>query len=140
KGTVSDGGSDAFYIANGTSGNNRFNPALAGYVDSTANTWSLNFIGATNAASDASDSSNFGLIRFNTFRSNDASDPLNGSLSAIQNRKLFTFENLSTPLMTILASGNVGIGDTTPAAMFTVGSGDLFQVNSSGAIAAATGI
>ena len=36
--------------------------------------------------------------------------------------------------------GNVGIGDTTPASLFTVGSGDLFQVNSSGAIAAATGI
>jgi fibronectin-binding autotransporter adhesin len=36
--------------------------------------------------------------------------------------------------------GNVGIGDTTPASALTVGSGDLFQVNSSGAIAAATGI
>jgi hypothetical protein len=40
----------------------------------------------------------------------------------------------------ILTGGNVGIGDTSPAALFTVGSGDLFQVNSSGAIAAATGI
>lgn len=40
----------------------------------------------------------------------------------------------------INGAGSVGIGDTTPAAMFTVGSGDLFQVNSSGAIAAATGI
>ncbi len=40
----------------------------------------------------------------------------------------------------IFAGGNVGIGDTSPTALFTVGSGDLFQVNSSGAIAAATGI
>ncbi len=40
----------------------------------------------------------------------------------------------------IFAGGNVGIGDTTPAAALTVGSGDLFQVNSSGAIAAATGV
>ncbi len=31
-------------------------------------------------------------------------------------------------------TGNFGIGDTTPAALFTVGSGDLFQVNSSGII------
>ncbi|QQS22951.1 hypothetical protein IPM19_00035 [bacterium] len=38
------------------------------------------------------------------------------------------------------SSGNVGIGDTSPASLLTVGSGDLFQVNSSGAIAAATGI
>lgn len=36
-------------------------------------------------------------------------------------------------------SGRIGIGDTTPAALLTVGSGDLFQVNSSGAIAAVTG-
>ena len=35
---------------------------------------------------------------------------------------------------------NVGIGDTTPASLLTVGSGDLFQVNSFGAIAAAAGI
>ncbi|MEI9966629.1 MAG: hypothetical protein WDN67_03255 [Candidatus Moraniibacteriota bacterium] len=37
-------------------------------------------------------------------------------------------------------AGRLGIGDTTPAAPLTVGSGDAFQVNSSGAIAAATGI
>ncbi|MFM7088338.1 MAG: beta strand repeat-containing protein, partial [Candidatus Paceibacterota bacterium] len=40
----------------------------------------------------------------------------------------------------IFDSGNVGIGDTTPTALFTVGASDAFQVNSSGAIAAATGI
>jgi hypothetical protein len=40
----------------------------------------------------------------------------------------------------IFESGNVGIGDTSPVALLTVGSGDLFQVNSSGAIAAATGL
>lgn len=34
--------------------------------------------------------------------------------------------------MTILNSGEVGIGDATPSSLFTVGSGDLFQVNSSG--------
>ncbi len=37
-------------------------------------------------------------------------------------------------------SGYVGIGDTTPSYLLTVGSGDLFGVNSSGAIAAAKGI
>lgn len=38
------------------------------------------------------------------------------------------------------SSGNFGLGDNSPASLLTVGSGDLFQVNSSGAIAAATGI
>jgi hypothetical protein len=36
--------------------------------------------------------------------------------------------------------GNVGIGDTSPASLLTVGSGDLFQVNSSGIIAAIDGV
>src|SRR3989344_635929 len=36
--------------------------------------------------------------------------------------------------------GNIGIGDLTPAALLTVGAADVFQVNSTGAIAAATGI
>lgn len=42
-------------------------------------------------------------------------------------------------LLTISGDGKTGIGDTTPASLLTVGSGDLFQVNSSGAIAAVTG-
>ncbi len=41
---------------------------------------------------------------------------------------------------TILNGGNVGIGDTTPAALLTVGNGDLFQVNSSGNVAQIGGV
>ncbi|MDQ3018287.1 MAG: hypothetical protein M3Q64_00215, partial [bacterium] len=37
-----------------------------------------------------------------------------------------------TVRMTVLSTGNVGIGDTSPAALFTVGSGDLFQIASNG--------
>ncbi|MHB8871870.1 MAG: beta strand repeat-containing protein, partial [Candidatus Doudnabacteria bacterium] len=53
-----------------------------------------------------------------------------------------TITNIYTPVIPtyLTTGGNFGIGDTSPAALLTVGSGDLFQVNSSGAIAAAQGI
>lgn len=44
-----------------------------------------------------------------------------------------------TTWMLINNSGNVGIGDVSPAALFTVGSGDLFQVDSSGRVFAPNG-
>ena len=40
----------------------------------------------------------------------------------------------------VVGTGNVGIGDASPLSLLTVGASDAFQVNSSGAIAAATGI
>lgn len=40
----------------------------------------------------------------------------------------------------IESSGNIGIGDATPASLFTVGNGDDFQINSTGAITSASGI
>ncbi|MFZ5390893.1 MAG: beta strand repeat-containing protein, partial [Patescibacteria group bacterium] len=43
-----------------------------------------------------------------------------------------TFSSPTTERMRITAAGNVGIGDTSPASLFTVGNGDLFQVDSSG--------
>ncbi|MDD5084364.1 MAG: tail fiber domain-containing protein, partial [Candidatus Moranbacteria bacterium] len=46
----------------------------------------------------------------------------------------------TSPLLTIDPAVGMGINDNTPAALFTVGNGDLFQVNLSGAIAAATGV
>ena len=45
-----------------------------------------------------------------------------------------------TPLTVVDSNGNIGIGDSTPLSALTVGDGDDFQVNSTGAIVAATGI
>ena len=46
----------------------------------------------------------------------------------------------STVDLTALPNGNVGIGTTAPTSLFSVGNSSQFQINSSGAIAAATGI
>ena len=43
---------------------------------------------------------------------------------------------VATEAVRIQSDGKVGIGDTSPLSLLTVGSGDLFQVNSSGAIIA----
>ncbi len=50
------------------------------------------------------------------------------------NDEVFQVGDSGADFLTILGSGNVGIGDTSPAALLTVGSGDLFQVDSSGNI------
>ncbi|MFN5866343.1 MAG: beta strand repeat-containing protein, partial [Candidatus Kapaibacterium sp.] len=44
----------------------------------------------------------------------------------------FVVRTNGTERMRVTSVGNVGIGDASPAALFTVGNGDLFQVNSSG--------
>ena len=44
---------------------------------------------------------------------------------------------VSSTVGTSSFAGNVGFGDTSPAALLTVGSGDLFQVNSAGNISTA---
>lgn len=47
---------------------------------------------------------------------------------------LFSFSTLAGGrVLNLTQAGNVGIGTTTPASLFTVGSGGYFQVNSSGA-------
>ena len=51
------------------------------------------------------------------------------------------FKGVGSVLMRIERdSGKVGIGDSSPASLFTVGSSDAFQVNSSGAIASVKGL
>lgn len=51
-----------------------------------------------------------------------------------------TVSGADTNYAAIFSGGNVGIGDSSPASLLTVGDGDDFQVNSTGAITAATGI
>jgi hypothetical protein len=50
------------------------------------------------------------------------------------NRLRVRGSDFGTEYLTMLTDGKLGVGDITPASLFTVGSGDLFQVNSSGNI------
>ena len=54
-----------------------------------------------------------------------------GVLGTTDNYALRFITN-NTEKFTILATGNVGVGDTTPAALFTVGTSDALQINASG--------
>lgn len=66
-------------------------------------------------------------------------DAANGSNNYSFYGNTGTFLNLGQSLFAI-TSGNVGIGDQTPAALLTVGSGDLFQVSSAGKVASVLGV
>jgi hypothetical protein len=66
------------------------------------------------------------------FRAGKLSGTTLGNLAASEIAYQFSTGTKSADWLTILGSGNVGIGDTTPASTFTVGNGDLFQINSSG--------
>lgn len=105
--TVSDGGNSAFFINNGTNNNSTFTPTMAGYVDSANTLASFTVQGVVSAANDASDSSTGGLIVLQAFRSDSATDPINGTLTAVANRKILTVSNVATPLLTVTAGGSI---------------------------------
>ena len=107
--SVSDAGNDAFYIGNGTSTDNTFWPAFAGYGESTVRS-GIQFLGLLPASADASDSSNRGILNFEALRTNNGTDPLNGTFSAIQNRKIFTLCDFTGPFITVYPSRNIAIG------------------------------
>jgi len=113
---VSDDSTSSFFINNGTITNGAFAPVFGGYTESTT-AWPIAFSVFVNSTADASDSANYGLIDFSAMRTTSGSDPLNGTLSSIQNRKLFTFRGgplTSDIKMTVLANGRVGIGTASP--------------------------
>lgn len=63
----------------------------------------------------------------------------NGNISTTNRQSLVlgnsaTYNSTGNILLNSNGTGNVGIGDATPLAMFTVGSGDKFQVDSNGNI------
>lgn len=103
----------------------------------------------TNLSTLASDDV-LGRINFNGFDSaNNATTYayIGGYVSTSTNTAedaYLTFNTMQSSVMSeamrIDENGNVGIGDTSPASFLTVGNGDLFQVNSSGAIVAITGL
>ncbi|MDP1620425.1 MAG: tail fiber domain-containing protein, partial [bacterium] len=67
----------------------------------------------------------------------------NHDVSMVQSELGFYTRNISGTVneaMRIDENGNVGIGDTNPAALFTVGNGSLFQVSSTGAVTTTGGI
>ncbi|MCA9356424.1 tail fiber domain-containing protein [Candidatus Nomurabacteria bacterium] len=59
-------------------------------------------------------------------------DSLVDSASSIFSFRTRGLNATPTTAFTILGSGNIGVGDASPSALFVVGSGDLFQVTSAG--------
>jgi hypothetical protein len=113
--SVSDAPNDFIGIANGTVTGDRMAPVFFGMMNSVATNWSMGFSGYVSAANDASDSSNFGIVDFAALRSSSTTDPLNGTISNVSNRKLFTWRTADTTYMTMTANGSLGVGTTAPS-------------------------
>jgi hypothetical protein len=111
KATAADAPNDFLTIQNATGGNGYFIPNIWGHYTGTLNR-GLFFTGSTNSTNDVV--STFPLISIDGRQFNS------GVHSAIVNRPIFQVSNLLTPLMTVNANGNLGIGTNTPGALLDV--------------------
>jgi hypothetical protein len=114
KANVSDAGNDQFGVGNGTSAGNNFAPTFYGAKESVYGSgymYSLNFRGMIPTNQDLTNTNRFGIINFETFMTDDMSDPMNSiNVNPIANRTLYTFANRNEVLLQINADGNVLIG------------------------------
>ncbi len=110
------------------------NPSSSG----TDSTFTFKINQAASGAVDALIIDNAGTGTLGTFDASNASG--NGisidvqSSSASQYGLRVTANNGATNALWVGGDGRVGIGDVNPASLFTVGSGDLFQINTTGQI------
>ncbi len=106
---ANDSSSDYFSIINTTGASGQFIPRLMGYHE-TDNRASIQLVGATSALNDVGTNA---LVNFDA-RILDA---------PIVNRPLFSWTSYSTPKMTMLANGFLGIGTANPLYRLDVSSG-----------------
>ncbi|WP_300570340.1 hypothetical protein [Flavobacterium sp.] len=127
--TVDGAGNDRFEITNATNFDGQFVPQLWSYRE-TDNRFTLGFSANISAATDNGSSP---LMIFSTAIPTQLqlNSPTTGTFpwgnpgtsNPIVNRPLFQWINASNKLMTIIANGNLGLGTTTPTALFhTTGS------------------
>ncbi len=106
--TVSDGGNSCFLVCNATNNNGLFVPTMGGYADSANNIASFAIRGMVSAANDASDSATGGIVELVFVRTDSATDPLNGNITDVVNRKLLTVANATgSRLLTFYPSANL---------------------------------
>lgn len=117
--STSDANGAFFEVGNATINDNMFIPAFRGYITNTL--LGMMFSTLIPASVDASDSpNNFGLIDFFTSRTDNPTDPANGNITNVVNRRLLTLRNNTSFILTAFANGNVVVGNQTTNAGFGV--------------------
>jgi hypothetical protein len=125
---VSDSGNDAFHIYNATAFDGGFAAGFSGSRFSS-NLLAMGFIAQTDAANDTGSTP---LMIFESRRTDNQTDPNNGTLSAITTRPLFGWQTFGAEYMRMSATGNLILNST-------IDNGSKLQVNgsvTSGAITA----
>jgi hypothetical protein len=99
---ISDNATDVFGIANGTFMDSRFVPAFYQYSNDSYG--AINFRGLTSASGDTGSQA---MMVFQSARTDNTTDPNNGTFSALSTRPLFSFQNQNTIHSLMFASGNL---------------------------------
>jgi hypothetical protein len=116
--STTDSGNDTYFLGNGTTGAGRLSTIHGFYVGSNNIVYSGSFWGMVSPSNDATDSSAFGALHFSAMRTDSPTDPSNGILSNIENRKLFSFGGAGGGdiYQVMAANGAVGFNTPTPSA------------------------
>ena len=124
-----------FGVGNLTGQNDLYSPTLFGYRNGSTDTPAISLTGLVSSSGDnATDTT--AAVQVNGLLTSNPSDPLNGNLGGLSNRDIFSVNTIATSslgnnsfpssgtnlsqLFSVAASGNVGIGTSTPSNLLSI--------------------
>ena len=128
KGSVSDATNDNWYVYNGTSTNSSYIPSFGGICNTSSARSALQLVGFTTSTNDAGTTP---LIQIQGFQTTSATDPMNGTLSSVTTRPIFSISNTGSPSNFLVnANGTISLSSLGTGTVYS-NSGTLTNTNPS---------